>query len=132
MRNFWVIIILLIIAGSIGAGYRYWKKKKKTKKKEIQPKPKKKVVPDERIKRLQHYINQNLPADYPKIAEDGIWGPKTQAALNYLQEHQKTPQVDRIMQVAKSVYHTVKDATPFDEIIDAGKWAYKKVKSWFS
>ena len=87
-----IVAIVLIFGGSV---FLFYRKKQEEKAQEAlqsisHAKPGVKAVADPKILVLQKHINEMLPADYPKITEDGIWGPETKKAYEYLKEHKQS------------------------------------------
>ncbi len=84
----WILIALLILVLAVGGVYVY-----KTKKavKSQQPnqkadpvKEQKKAQVSESVKNLQIRINALLPAEYPQLKVDGIYGQLTDKASNFV------------------------------------------------
>ena len=85
-----ILVILLVIAG-IGF-WLYTEQKKKKKIKIGYPNPKSHSNKgNQKVMEVQKYLNTLLPPDYPKLVVDGIWGPKTQAAWEYV----KSKKIDK-------------------------------------
>ncbi|HAN77695.1 MAG TPA: hypothetical protein DCQ31_07940 [Bacteroidales bacterium] len=81
MKPIHYIIILIVVLVLGGAAYFFWYAKKKNLP-EVTPQPEPlKNIGSEAVKLAQIRINSLLPADYPKLVTDGIWGAKTQAAF---------------------------------------------------
>jgi hypothetical protein len=89
------IIILLIVIVGIGFGVYFFKNKNKTNNSQPDNKPDKqpekekqperqKPNPDKAVIELQKQINSLLPIDYPKLIVDGLYGPKTKAAIEFV------------------------------------------------
>jgi len=95
------------------------------------------------VKELQKQLNSKLPDTYPKLIEDGIWGPKTQAAFDFMnkQDDLGNLNIDTSQFVKK--YKQVTDyafnktplkytpmANTYNAVKDVTKWAGDKLKRW--
>ena len=128
-KSTWIILLLFIVI--IGAFFLFQKKKQEEMQKEIEEPnvtPHRTPVSDPGVKRLQEWVNSQLPDDYPKLAEDGIMGPKTQAAIDYLQKNDaENSTVQKIVEVAATMSSPVATVakTEYDLAKKAWNWLFK-------
>ncbi len=128
MRNTtWIILLIAIVIG-IGA-YILLEKKNEEMRRDLEPdiSPRQAPVSDPGVKRLQEWINSQLPDDYPKLVEDGIMGPKTRAAIDFLAENDpENDTVQKIVEVASTINPVVAVAkTEYDLAKKVWKWLFK-------
>ena len=92
----WVIILLFVLIIGAAGGFYLYKKKIESKQEEekdtdIAPKPH--IQSDPRVKQIQQWLN-SFDVIQPKLAEDGIWGPKTQAAFDKIKQLKQQGKLD--------------------------------------
>ncbi len=127
-KSIWIILLIAVVIG-IGAYIFFEKKKEEEMRRETEPDvpPHQAPVSDPGVKRLQEWINSQLPDDYPKLVEDGIMGPKTRAAIDYLEKNKSdNSTVQKIVEVASTINPVVAVAkTEYDLVNKAWKWLFK-------
>jgi hypothetical protein len=110
MRRYTWIILLFSMAILGGGIYLFLNKKKKKEFIEAKPpvepetkRPLRESKYDPSVATLQKHINEQLPSDYPKLAIDGIMGPKTKAAIKYLETHKDDSVTQKIIEIAEDL-----------------------------
>jgi len=88
------VVIALVVGALVFIYFKYLKKKPNIDGTKPDIKDSKKTTPvkeekpsnfSPNVAKLQAELNAKLPADYPKLVVDGISGPKTRAAIAFLE-----------------------------------------------
>ncbi len=128
MRTSNLIIILTFVLFVAGGGIFVYKKKDQLFGKKAEPinkskaekpetpqtgyaHPQRKQRPNESIRALQRHLNSMLPAGHEPLAEDGIWGPKTQAAFDYMKHQDAAGNLDSAAENLLNAYQKITDFT---------------------
>lgn len=128
MKTSNIIILLIVIIGLSFGVYFFTNKNKKNnlepeKLPENKPEEKNKLKPDTAVIELQKQINSLLPENYTKLIVDGLYGPKTKAAIEFVDSLKKKNDLKKDIDVktetgiikidTNSIYENMKSASKF-------------------